>query len=106
MAVKSIIIKEGQTIYDVSVQLYGNIEQVYKIIADNPDISFLHDSIAGKEIVYDEQSTDITDHFKVNLITLVSAGATGGGAQANSNQLSTNDGVGLQTDDSVFIEID
>lgn len=35
---KTTYIKSGQSIYDLAIQLYGNTEDVFKLIADNPDV--------------------------------------------------------------------
>ena len=79
MAVKTIKIKEGQTIFDVSLQLYGSIEYVYKIIADNPEITNLqYTALRGLTISYDEQKTSLTENFRTESITIVTAGTTTG----------------------------
>lgn len=79
MAVKTIKIKEGQTIFDVSMQLYGSIEYVWKIIEDNPAITHLqYNGIKGLTIIYTEQKTSLTEHFRVNSTTIVTEGVTTG----------------------------
>lgn len=49
-------IQHGRTIYDVSIQLYGSINYVQKILTDNPSISVDYDFSAnpGTIIIYDE----------------------------------------------------
>ena len=64
--IKTMVIKENQTLFDLSLQLYGNIESAFKIIQDN-DIKHLHDNkLVGKTISYEEQKIDLTNYFSVN----------------------------------------
>lgn len=67
MAQKYVTIKDEQTIFDLSLQLYGTVEMVYKLIQDNPQISDIHfQGLQGLTVVYDEQNTDVTKYFSTN----------------------------------------
>lgn len=44
---KSIVIKEGQSILDISVQEYGNISGVWLIMEDNPELGSLDDNLTS-----------------------------------------------------------
>lgn len=106
MAIKTIIIKEGQTIFDLSIQLYGDIKYIYKIISDNPTITHLqYAGLRGLEINYEEQKTDITENFKVNKITIATKGVTSG-VVAAAGQAGTSGGDGLLTDDGIMLIVD
>ena len=71
MAVKNVPIKDGQTLFDLSLQLYGSIEYVYKIIQDNPQITNIHyPNLAGIVISYEEQGFDLTNYFSTNGISI------------------------------------
>jgi hypothetical protein len=67
MATKSVTIKDEQTIFDLSLQMYGSIESVYKIIQDNPSIIDIHtEPLQGMSIVYEEQTLNLTKYFSTN----------------------------------------
>jgi hypothetical protein len=67
----SIIVKQDQSIFDMSLQLYGSIEYVFKIVQDNPGLLNIHpQNITGFNIQYDEQLTDNVVFFKTNKINI------------------------------------
>jgi hypothetical protein len=66
MATKIVTIKEGETIFDISLKYYGTIEAVYTLIHDNPQIANIHSSLVGLSISYDETKTDLTTYFNTN----------------------------------------
>lgn len=71
MATKTVTVLDGQTILDISLQLYGSIEYVYKIIEDNPQITNIHyPNLKGMTISYEEQGFDLTNYFKTNEISI------------------------------------
>ncbi len=65
-------IKEGQTIFDVALQLYGDVSSVYTIIKDNPTqlASILERNLPGKVIEYTIQDNVIANYFSTNSITI------------------------------------
>lgn len=66
----------GQSIFDIAIQVYGTIELVYKLIQDNPQILDIQTNITGYTLEYDDTITnDLTIYFKSNGIQL----ATGQG---------------------------
>lgn len=71
MATKTVTVKDGQTLFDLSLQLYGSIEFVYKIIEDNHTITNIHyPNLVGLEITYEEQGFDLTNYFSTNNISI------------------------------------
>lgn len=66
MANKYVTIKDGQTIFDLSLQLYGSLEYVYTILQDSPSIVDIHSTLTGLTIQYEEQNTDLTKYFSTN----------------------------------------
>ena len=65
-------IKEGQTIFDVTLQLYGDVSKVYELIKLNPTQigSILERNLMGKTITYDIQDNDIANYFSTNSIII------------------------------------
>ena len=65
-------IQEGQTIFDVALQLYGDVSQVYTIIKANPTQleSILTRNLSGKVITYELQDNDIANYFRTNAIII------------------------------------
>lgn len=47
-----------QTIYDLAIQLYGNVSFAYKIMQDN-NLSWNHQTSTGEEIFYDTTNVDL-----------------------------------------------
>lgn len=65
------IIREGQSIFDVAIQLYGDISYIYKIIEDNPTITDIHyENLRDLEVVYDVTSESKVKYFETNLINI------------------------------------
>lgn len=68
--IKVVTIKEGQTLFDLALQLYGDVSKVYQIIADNPTVieSVNSKELTGLEIKYTVQGNKVTEYFlKENL---------------------------------------
>lgn len=64
-------ILEGQSIFDVSIQLYGDISFVYKIIQDNPTITDIHyEYLRGLDITFDINTNSNTNYFDTNQINI------------------------------------
>ena len=36
---KDVYVEEGQNIYDIALQYYGNVEAVTKLLSDNPELN-------------------------------------------------------------------
>jgi len=70
---KSVTIKENQSIFDVSLQIYGNIEQVFDIV-NNSEIDNINETeIKGITYKYDYNNTKFVNYFsskKVVITTL------------------------------------
>jgi len=72
MAKKYVTMRSSQTLFDLALQVYGDITQVFTLIADNPDLSNVHSGRAGLVVEYEEQTLSITEFYKKNSIDLVS----------------------------------
>jgi hypothetical protein len=60
-----VTIKEGQTLFDIALQLYGDVSKVYQVIADNPEIESVNTKeIAGFEVKYTVQGNKVTEYYK------------------------------------------
>lgn len=59
-----VIIKDGQTLFDLALQLYGDASKVYEIIKNNPSITDItFNSLTGLSIVYEEQKNKESLYF-------------------------------------------
>lgn len=71
MAIKTVTVKEGQTIFDLSLQLYGDVSKIYDLIKLNPKIeNITYNNLTGMVILYDDFKTETTEYFKTNQITI------------------------------------
>lgn len=59
-------IKEGQTLFDVALQLYGDVSAVYELVRLNPTTipHILATNLAGQTITYEEQLNDVATRYK------------------------------------------
>lgn len=66
------IIKEGQTIFDVTLQLYGSVSRVYDLIKLNPTkiANILERNLIGKEVEYEIQDNETANFYRDNNITI------------------------------------
>ena len=53
MAANKYIVQEGQNIYDIAVQEYGDLEQLFTIFVKNPEININTDLTALQELNID-----------------------------------------------------
>lgn len=67
MSKRAYIVSEGQTLYDLALQLYGDVSAIIRIIEDNPAIvSIETDPIPGSEIIVSGEAlmnADIVDYY-------------------------------------------
>jgi len=70
--VKEYTMLSGQSLFDLAIQLYGDITQVFRLVADNPELDNIHSGFPGLVIQYEEQSTSLTEYYKNNTIDLTS----------------------------------
>ena len=66
--VKEYTMLSGQSLFDLAIQLYGDITQVFRLVADNPELDNIPSGFPGLVIQYEEQSTSLTEHYKNNTI--------------------------------------
>ena len=61
-------IQEGQTLFDLALQLYGDVGRVYELIKLNPDTisNILERNLVGKTINYEEQDNETANYYKTN----------------------------------------
>ena len=61
-------IVEGQTLFDVALQLYGDCTKAYQIVKDNPELTggLLERNLIGRNISYTEQTNFIANQYKTN----------------------------------------
>jgi LysM repeat protein len=75
---KYVTIKENQTLFDMSLQLYGSVENVFKILEDNSDIDNINRvHLVGVSMKYTPQTLAITEFFRNNRIN-ITTGANDG----------------------------
>lgn len=100
-AEKTLTVKDRQSIFDLSIQLYGDIEGAFDLIEKNPSIKNLdNNSLVGLKLNFTEQKKDFPNYFKVNNFIITS------GLIGFVDGLQTDDGDYIQTDDGVQITID
>ena len=63
-------IKSGQSLYDVSVQLYGDTSHVLDILTLNPTLTTNSNLEANTLINYDKQNTTLTNYLNTNTLNL------------------------------------
>ena len=72
MAIKTVTVREGQSIFDLALQLYGDVSKVIDLCKLNPDTlpNVLVNNIAGLTINYEAQDNVTTNFYATNQITL------------------------------------
>lgn len=71
MAKRTIIVKEGQTIFDLALQLYGDVSRVYDLISLNSSIENISNGkLQGLTIVYEDSKNNVSEFFRNNSLTL------------------------------------
>lgn len=71
MAIKTITAVEGQTIFDLALQLYGDVSKAYDLIALNSNISnIISNDLEGLVIRFEDTKNEVTEFYKNNSIVL------------------------------------
>ena len=71
MAQKTIIAREGQTIFDLALQLYGDVSKVYDLIALNSSIENINfGNLQGLSIVYEDPKNDVSEFYRNKQVTV------------------------------------
>ena len=63
---------EGQNVFDLALQLYGNIQDSAKILVDNPSLNIDQSVPRSTEIRYEDQQNEFKTFLtnkKINLAT-------------------------------------
>jgi hypothetical protein len=64
MAVKSITITNGQTLFDIALRYYGDVSKAVDIIKLNDNITdLIFNKLEGLTILVDEQNNDIVNYY-------------------------------------------
>ena len=63
----SYVIRQGQTIYDLALQLYGDRSKAVQLCIDNPDVlpNLLARNYVGKTIKYTDPKNEITEYYQM-----------------------------------------
>ena len=72
MAKKVVTMLSNQTVYDLALQLYGSVDQVFTLLDDNDNLTNVHSTAVGQDVEYEEQTLGLTNHYRDNNINLVS----------------------------------
>lgn len=71
MAVISIVVTEGETLFDIALRYYGDVSKAVDIVKLNDNIpSLLFNGLKGLTIQVDEQNNDIVNYYKNNNIKI------------------------------------
>ena len=58
--------REGQTIFDLAIQLYGDVSQALTIVRNNDSIDSLNSNVpTGTVIQYEDPKNTITNQFRL-----------------------------------------
>lgn len=71
-------IKEGQTLIDVALQLYGHAEMIVKVCQDN-SLGLHTPLLGGQNITYDETlavDDDNVNYYRLNVMDVLTADET------------------------------
>jgi len=60
---------QGQTLIDLSLQLYGNSYNVLTLLELNPQIDNIHSDVSNMQIVYDGNGSFVSNNYAANGIT-------------------------------------
>lgn len=68
MAIKTYMVRQGQTVFDLALQLYGDVSRVLDLCLLNPTTipNVLTRNISGLTINYEEQNNDVTTEYAKN----------------------------------------
>tara|TARA_R110002020_G_scaffold180781_1_gene375427 strand:+ start:2421 stop:2696 length:276 start_codon:yes stop_codon:yes gene_type:complete len=70
----------GQNIFDVALQTYGNIQSVVRLLIDNPELSINEEIPIGFELKYDDQVNEFkTFAFRKKITVATNDGLTQSG---------------------------
>lgn len=65
MALKSITVTDGQTLFDIALQYYGDASKAIEIIKLNSNIpDLLFNGLSGMIIQVEEQNNDTVNYYK------------------------------------------
>lgn len=69
---KNVTIREGQTLFDLSLQYLGDATRALELVNLNSDVfpSLMAKDFVGKTIIYEEQKNQISEFFETNEITI------------------------------------
>lgn len=68
---KVVTIQQKQSIFDLSLQFYGNIENVYDLIQNNAFIdSIISDEISGNVLNINTEKNFVTEYYRKGLINV------------------------------------
>ena len=69
------VIKYAQSIYDVAIQLYGDVAKVNQLVSDNSSVlsnGLMTQNLIGLSMSYTPPNTSMTNYFITNNIIIVS----------------------------------
>lgn len=65
------LVKDGQTLFDLALQLYGDVSKVYELIALNSSIENINSNdLQGVTITYNDPKNDVSEFFKNKPVVL------------------------------------
>ncbi len=71
-------VSQGQTLLDISLEIYGDLEGVFTLIEQNPELSRVEEPLSpGQQLLIDstqEVNTDIAFYFQTNHLKINSRG--------------------------------
>lgn len=74
---KTLIVKPNQTVFDVALQVYGDVQYLFSLTEENEVITSLNENISGLSLAYTEQAFAVTDYFRKNSINITTGNING-----------------------------
>ena len=66
----------GQNVFDIALQLYGNIQDVVKLLVDNPPLNLNDEIPIGTELTFDDQENEFKNFTTNKGITIATNDGT------------------------------
>ena len=81
MAVKTVKVLDGQTIWDIAIQEYGSIEAIFQLMQDNSSLSLAVPLVGGVLLKLNgiPVNKPVADYFQANHLYPVSGRSFNGG---------------------------
>lgn len=85
-----VTIRENQSLFDISLQMYGGLEDVFQLLLDNPEVDNLNNgNLVGYNMKYKPKTIELTEYLRTSGI-YITTGSPDNRSFDNSFDLSFN----------------